>query len=138
MTGTLEVFNSRDLTIHLGSAGAPQPVAATVLLDPPLPNVQLVVPLAQPSPSFVLSTAIPPSAKLTSPESAWEGTTLRAAAVADGEDDLVLLVAPPPKGGPEQNTIRLELDESGGWHWAISGLEREEAGGEGDGYPILR
>ena len=77
---------------------------------------------------------------MTSPEAAWSGTTLRAAADGDGDgaEDLVLRVAPPPSGGPDQHTVRLMRDEAGSWRWAVSGLEREEAGGEGDGYPILR
>jgi hypothetical protein len=135
LTGTLEVFNSRDLTLHLGPAGAPQPVAATVLLDPPLPNVVCIVPLAQPSPTFVLSTAIPPSAKASSPEDAWAGTTLRVA-THGADDGLVLRVSPPPQGGPGQHTIRLVQDEAGSWRWLVSGLEREDTGGEG-AYPIL-
>lgn len=142
LTSTLEVFNSASLTVYVGSPGQQQhQVASTVLLDPPLAGVALVVPLALPSPTFILSSAIPPSAKTTRAE-AWVGTTLRATASAGegaaDEDDVVLRVPTPPEDGPEQWTFKLGQEADGRWGWGVGGLQREEAGGEGDGYPILR
>lgn len=140
LTSTLEVFNSTNLRIYLGNQGQ-QLVAATVLLDPPLANVELIVPFDETSPTFIASSIIPPSST-SSPEEAWKGTTLRASrGDADddtGADDVVLAISPPPTGGPEQHTFQLERTEEGSWGWRVKGLQREEAGGEGDGYPILR